>query len=76
MLHAHGDELVRVKGIVRTPAGRLLLQAVRGTVQPPEVLPDTLASDGTAEEVENVIVFIGRGLEDDRIGRSFRVHMA
>ncbi len=76
VLHTHGDDLVRVKGIVRAPAGRLLLQAVRGTVQPPEILPDTLASDGTAEAVENVIVFIGRGLEDDRIGCSFRTLMA
>jgi len=76
VLHAHGDDLVRVKGVIRAPAGRLLLQAVRGTVQPPEILPDsltdTLASNGTAE---NVIVFIGRGLEDGRIDRSFRLLM-
>lgn len=73
VLHANGDDLVRVKGVIRAPAGRLLLQAVRGTVQPPEVLPDTLPSDGSAAEIENVIVFIGRGVEDGRIGRSFRL---
>jgi G3E family GTPase len=69
VLYAHGHDIVRVKGIVRAPAGLLLLQAVRGTVQPPEILP----ADMTADDVENVIVFIGRGLENDRIGRSFRM---
>ena len=43
LLHAHGADLPRIKGVVRTPAGRLLIQAVRGHVQPPERLPD--ASD-------------------------------
>ena len=28
LLHVHGDRLVRVKGTVQTPAGRLLIQAV------------------------------------------------
>ncbi|MBK0326175.1 GTP-binding protein [Rhodobacteraceae bacterium F11138] len=73
VLQAHGSDLVRVKGVIRSPAGRLLLQAVRGKVQPPEILPDVQAGDGTTEESENVIVFIGRGLENDRIGRSFRM---
>ncbi len=68
ILHAHGDDLVRVKGVVRTPAGRLLLQAVRGTVQPPEMLPETLARDGVEEDV---IVLIGRGFDDCRMRRNF-----
>ena len=36
-----GDDLVRVKGVIRTPAGRLLLQTVRKVVQSPEILPET-----------------------------------
>lgn len=40
LLHGHGDDICRVKGVVRTPAGRLLIQTVRRSVQPPEILPD------------------------------------
>lgn len=57
LLHARGDDLVRVKGVVRTPSGRLLLQSVRKVVQSPEILPDTV----TEGKDENSIVFIGRG---------------
>ena len=39
LLHARGDDVLRVKGVVRTPAGRLLLQSVRKVVQSPEILP-------------------------------------
>lgn len=45
VLHAHGDRFVRVKGVVRTPAGRLLIQTVRRTVQPPEILPPSFGTD-------------------------------
>ena len=45
LLHAHGDRLIRLKGVVQTPAGRLLIQTVRRTVQPPEMLPDGLGTD-------------------------------
>lgn len=72
VLYAEGDRLVRVKGVVRAPAGRLLLQAVRGQVQPPEILPQTLPNSDANPEAENIIIFIGRGLENDRLGRSFR----
>jgi G3E family GTPase len=48
LLHAHGADLLRVKGVVRAPTGRLLIQAVRGYVQPPERLPDAIdGADGT-----------------------------
>lgn len=65
LLHARGDELVRVKGVVPTPAGRLLLQAVRRVVQQPEVLPEQSDrhDDGT-------VVFIGRGFRPDDLRRS------
>jgi G3E family GTPase len=39
LLRVHGDELLRIKGVVRAPTGRLLIQAVRRHVQPPEILP-------------------------------------
>ena len=45
LLHAHGDRLVRLKGVVKTPAGRLLIQTVRRSVQPPELLPDGIGTD-------------------------------
>jgi G3E family GTPase len=45
LLHAHGDRLIRIKGVIRTPAGRLLIQTVRHHVQPPEILPEGLGQD-------------------------------
>ena len=45
LLHAHGDRLIRLKGVVQTPAQRQLIQTVRRTVQPPEMLPDGLGTD-------------------------------
>ena len=67
LLHARGDDLVRVKGVVRTPAGRLLLQTVRKVVQSPEILPE----QGDMRR-DNVIVFIGRGYRPEDLGRSLR----
>lgn len=64
LLAARGEDLLRVKGVVATPAGRLLLQAVRKTVQPPEILPGPpAASDGT-------LVFFGHGIAAGSLGRS------
>lgn len=65
LLHARGDDLVRVKGVIRTPAGRLLLQTVRKVVQSPEILPDT-PDPGQ----DNRIVFIGRGYRPEDLTRS------
>lgn len=67
LLHARGDDLVRVKGVLRTPAGRLLLQTVRKVVQSPEILPEQGESRS-----DNVIVFIGRGYRPEDLGRSMR----
>jgi G3E family GTPase len=64
-LHARGDDLVRVKGVIRTPAGRLLLQTVRKVVQSPEILPET----GDPAQ-DNRIVFIGRGYRPEDLTRS------
>ncbi len=57
LLHVHGEDLVRVKGCIRTPAGRLLIQSVKRHVQSPEILPEE-KNDVTND---NVLVFIGRG---------------
>lgn len=65
LLHARGDDLVRVKGVVRTPAGRLLLQTVRKVVQSPEILPE----QGDARNDDH-IVFIGRGYRPQDLARS------
>ena len=67
LLHARGDDVLRVKGVVRTPAGRLLLQSVRKIVQSPEILPE----DG-ADREDNTIVVIGRGYKGDDLRRSLR----
>lgn len=65
LLHARGDDLVRVKGVIRTPAGRLLLQTVRRVVQSPEILPDQ-PDPGQDDHV----VFIGRGYNPADLERS------
>lgn len=65
LLHARGDDLVRVKGVIRTPAGRLLLQTVRKVVQSPEILPEV-----PDEGQDNRIVFIGRGYRPEDLTRS------
>ena len=67
LLHARGDDLVRVKGVLRTPAGRLLLQTVRKVVQSPEILPE----QGPARE-DGTIVFIGRGFRPEDLQKSLR----
>lgn len=64
LLYARGNDLVRVKGVFETPAGPLLLQAVRKSVQPPELLPNDAAPR------QNQIVFIGRGYKGDDLRRS------
>ncbi len=67
LLHARGEALLRVKGVVATPAGRLLLQSVRKVMQSPEILP----ADGSAAG-DNTLVFIGRGLSSAALARSLR----
>jgi len=64
LLHARGDDVLRVKGVVRTPAGRLLLQSVRRVVQSPEILPEQPDRD------DNVVVVIGRGYRAEDLRRS------
>lgn len=67
LLHARGEDVLRVKGVVRTPAGRLLVQAVRRVVQSPEIMPE---QDMTAEREDNTIIVIGRGYRAQDLERS------
>lgn len=67
LLHARGDDIVRVKGVVRTPAGRLLLQTVRKIVQSPEILPEQ-----ADQREDNMIVVIGRGYTESQLKRSLQ----
>jgi G3E family GTPase len=69
LLHARGDNVVRVKGVVKTPAGRLLVQTVRKIVQSPEILPE---QDDRPDREDNIIVVIGRGYAADELTRSLR----
>lgn len=68
LLHARGDDVMRVKGVVRTPAGRLLLQSVRRAVQSPEILPE---NDQPGRE-DDALVVIGRGYQAEDLSRSLR----
>jgi G3E family GTPase len=69
LLHARGDDVLRVKGVVRTPAGRLLVQSVRKIVQPPEILPEQ-TEDPNRED--NTVAVIGRGYRAEDLARSLR----
>ncbi len=69
LLHARGDSVMRVKGVVRTPAGRLLLQSVRKVVQSPEKVPEVRPDQANDD---NTIVVIGRGYDAEALRRSLR----
>ncbi len=68
LLHARGDDVLRVKGVIRTPAGRLLLQSVRKIMQSPEILPEQL--DGLRDD--NKLVVIGSGYVAQELARSLQ----
>ncbi len=69
LLHARGDDVLRVKGVIRTPAGRLLLQSVRRIVQSPEILP---SRDGDEALDDDMIVVIGRGYRAEDLSCSLK----
>lgn len=69
LLHARGNQIVRVKGVIASPAGRLLVQAVRNTVQRPEVLPRSTPATGA----DNTLVLIGSGISQSSVSRSYQI---
>jgi G3E family GTPase len=69
LIHARGDDIMRIKGVVRTPRGRLLLQSVRKVVQSPEILPDEpVAGDNR----DGVLTLIGRRFTTGELVRSLK----
>ena len=67
LIHARGDDILRIKGVVRTPRGRLLLQSVRKVVQSPEILPDEPVA---ADNRDGLLVLIGRRFTAGQLVRS------
>ncbi len=67
LIHARGDDILRIKGVVRTPRGRILLQSVRKVVQSPEILPDEPATAGARD---GLLVLIGRRFTSGALIRS------
>ncbi|HEY9039939.1 MAG TPA: GTP-binding protein [Roseovarius sp.] len=65
LLHARGDTILRVKGVLNTDAGALLLQSVRKIMQQPEILPPEQAPSRPGD-----IVFIAEGLTLDSLRTS------
>jgi G3E family GTPase len=66
LLHAHGEDLLRVKGLVDVGGdGPVLLDAVQHVVHPPRHL-DAWPDDDRRSR----LVLIGRGLDVDRLRRS------
>ncbi|MBO6900049.1 MAG: GTP-binding protein [Rhizobiaceae bacterium] len=73
VLTARGNDIVRVKGVVGSPDGRLLLQSVRNVVQPPEILPEPDdTGNGFLAPAEGVIVLIGRHIDEPTLERSWQ----
>lgn len=64
LLHARGDRVARVKGVIPSAAGRLLIQSVRGIVAPPELLPPQ-PRDGDGH-----LILLGRGFDEDLLTQS------
>lgn len=69
LLHARGDDIYRIKGVVSTPAGRVLLQCVQKSVLQPRILP---AAGATAHEFDNRLAFIGRGFDPAKLQESLQ----
>lgn len=67
LIHARGDDIVRIKGIVQTPRGRILLQSVRKVVQSPEILADEPTA---TDNRDGLLVLIGRRFTIGELVRS------
>lgn len=67
LLHAHGPNVLRVKGLASGPDGRLLVRAANG--QPPQtVIVPAEAQAGLADK--DSIVIVGRGFRAEDLKRS------
>ncbi len=72
LLHAHGDRVLRVKGILNVAESDrpLILHGVQHVVHPPLHLPKWPTDDTSSR-----IVFIVRGLAEEQIRRSLQVFL-
>ena len=67
LLHARGQEVLRVKGLLELGDGTLVaVNGVQHVVHPPEHLPP-----GSVPDPSSNLVFITRGIETDRLRESF-----
>lgn len=62
LLHARGNTILRVKGVLHTEEGALLLQFVRKVMQQPEVLPPDKSVSRSGD-----IVFIGEEMNQEAL---------
>ncbi|MBA4790101.1 MAG: GTP-binding protein [Rhizobiales bacterium] len=71
LLHAHGDRILRVKGLLKTSSAdtRLAVHGVQHVMHPPIHLP-------ADEADESYLVFITRGIEKAAISSSFHRTMS
>ena len=44
LLSCHGKRIMRLKGVVNSPAGKLLIQGVGSNIQKPQILPKSFAN--------------------------------
>lgn len=72
LLHAHGDGILRVKGLlyIEESEGPVVIQGVQHVIYPPEHLPSWNGLERMTD-----LVFIMRGLDADQIEKSFDVFM-
>lgn len=72
VLHAHGDKILRVKGIVRTTTSKdaLVIHGVQHVMHPPRHMPLVGAT-----ETPSYLVFITQGISKEAIQASIRHHL-
>jgi G3E family GTPase len=73
LLHAHGDRILRVKGMVRTSSSRdaLVIHGVQHVMHPPRHMPLPDAGD-----LRPYLVFITQGVTKEAVEASVRHHLA
>ena len=61
LLHCHGEDIMRVKGIVMSPAGPILLQGIKSHIQKLQLLPKKYNSK------PKYLLLIGRNIDKRKI---------
>lgn len=67
VLQDRGDQMLRMKAVVRSSGRRMLLQTVRQSMQAPEILPEQPDAPGDGH-----LAILGRNLSADSLSRSLR----